>query len=98
MNAKRDRTPKTTAASYFDRQPPFDSRAEMGVLGSVFLLPEVLDDISLLLRADAFYDDAHGRLFASSTYSIRNRARVARRVQRLAGTRVRTLPDSFQNS
>ena len=40
------------------RQPPFDLEAEMGVLGSILLLPEVCDDIASL-RADDFYDDAN---------------------------------------
>src|SRR3989442_4272560 len=28
-----------------DRQPPFDLQAEIGVLGSIVLLPDVLDDV-----------------------------------------------------
>jgi replicative DNA helicase len=46
-----------------DRQPPFDLQAEIGVLGSVVLLPDVLDDVILLVRPDDFYDDAHRKLF-----------------------------------
>jgi replicative DNA helicase len=59
-----DQPPKQRpAAEYFDRQPPFDLQAEIGVLGSVVLLPDVLDDVVLILRPDDFYDDAHRRLF-----------------------------------
>ena len=47
-----------TAAEILARQPPFDLDAEMGVLGSILLLPEVCDDIPSL-RADDFYDDAN---------------------------------------
>src|ERR687892_2276164 len=47
-----------------DRQPPFDLQAEIGVLGSIVLLPDVLDDVVLILRPDDFYDDAHRKLFA----------------------------------
>jgi replicative DNA helicase len=47
-----------------DRQPPFDLQAEIGVLGSIVLLPDVLDDVVMLVRPDDFYDDAHRRLFA----------------------------------
>jgi replicative DNA helicase len=46
-----------------DRQPPFDLQAEIGVLGSAFLLPDVLDEVILLVRPDDFYDDAHRKLF-----------------------------------
>lgn len=46
-----------------DRQPPFDLQAEIGVLGSIVLLPDVLDDVVLILRPDDFYDDAHRKLF-----------------------------------
>ena len=46
-----------------DRQPPFDLQAEIGVLGSIVLLPDVLDDVVMLVRPDDFYDDAHRKLF-----------------------------------
>jgi len=58
-----DNPPRRPAAEYFDRQPPFDLQAEIGVLGSVVLLPDVLDDVVLILRPDDFYDDAHRKLF-----------------------------------
>lgn len=51
------------AADYFDRQPPFDLQAELGVLGSVFLLPDVLDDVATIVGPEDFYDDAHAKLF-----------------------------------
>src|SRR5438445_13232537 len=50
-----------------DRQPPFDLQAEIGVLGSIVLLPDVLDDIVMILRPDDFYDDAHRKLFLHMT-------------------------------
>ncbi|MEX2173166.1 MAG: replicative DNA helicase [Pirellulaceae bacterium] len=59
-----DASPKRPATEYFDRQPPFDLQAEIGVLGSIVLLPDVLDDVVLILRPDDFYDDAHRKLFA----------------------------------
>lgn len=46
-----------------DRQPPVDLEAELGVLGSILIKPEVCDDVALILRAEDFYDDAHARLF-----------------------------------
>lgn len=55
--------PPTPTAELFERQPPFDLDAEAGVLGSMMLLPDVIDDVALLLRPDDFYDDAHRRLY-----------------------------------
>ncbi len=46
-----------------DKQPPFDGEAEVGVLGSVLLMPTVIDEIALVLRPDDFYDDAHRKLY-----------------------------------
>jgi replicative DNA helicase len=42
-----------------DRQPPQHLEAERAVLGSILLLPEVADEVSLVLRPDDFYDQAH---------------------------------------
>src|SRR5262245_59899598 len=64
VGRRLDSPPKRPAAEYFDRQPPFDLQAEIGVLGSIVLLPDVLDDLVLILRPDDFYDDAHRKLFA----------------------------------
>jgi replicative DNA helicase len=57
------RSAKGGFGELMDRQPPFDLQAEVGVLGSVVLLPDVLDDVALILRPDDFYDDAHRKLF-----------------------------------
>ena len=46
-----------------DRQPPFNLEAEVGVLGSIMLMPESCDDIVNVLRADDFYDESHQILF-----------------------------------
>lgn len=54
---------KSTVTEVLQRQPPFDLEAEMGVLGSILLLPEVCDDIASTLRADDFYDDANRCLY-----------------------------------
>lgn len=50
-------------AQVLDHSPPADIDAELGVLGSILLMPDVCDEVSLILRADDFYDDAHQRLF-----------------------------------
>ena len=56
------RRPKLDA-DVLSRQPPYDSQAEIGVLGSIMLLPDVLDDVVMIVRPDDFYDDAHRKLF-----------------------------------
>ena len=51
-----------SAAEVLQRQPPVDLDAEMGVLGSILLMPEVCDDIASL-RPDDFYDDANRKIY-----------------------------------
>ncbi len=51
-----------SAAEILQRQPPVDIDAEMGVLGSILLLPEVCDEIASL-RGDDFYDDANRKIY-----------------------------------
>ena len=46
-----------------DRQPPYSEEAEVAVLGSIMLMPDVCDDIVMIIRADDFYDEAHQKLF-----------------------------------
>ena len=47
-----------------DRQPPCNIEAELGVLGSILLLPHVCDEVAMIVRAEDFYDDANRKLFA----------------------------------
>lgn len=54
---------KTTASEILQREQPFDLEAEMGVLGSILLLPDVCDDLASVLRNDDFYNDANRKLF-----------------------------------
>ena len=62
-----DRKPRIASddrlGELLERQPPRSVEAERAVLGSLLLLPEVCDEVALILRADDFYDDAHGRIF-----------------------------------
>jgi len=51
------------SAELLDRTPPHNLEAERGVLGSVLLDTELLDDLALLLRPEDFYSDAHDKLF-----------------------------------
>lgn len=59
--AKRDA--EKPLSVLLERMPPYDLDAEIGVLGSIILLPDVLDEVVLILRPDDFFDDAHRRLF-----------------------------------
>jgi replicative DNA helicase len=59
---RRKKKKESTTAEILARQPPFDIEAEMGVLGSILLLPELADDIASL-RADDFYDDANRKIY-----------------------------------
>lgn len=53
---------ESSAAEILQRQQPFDLEAEMGVIGSILLLPEVSDEIASL-RPDDFYDDANRKIY-----------------------------------
>lgn len=48
-----------------DQRPPSSIDAEKGVLGSILLLPEVIDDVAPLLRPSMFYDGAHDAIYAA---------------------------------
>jgi replicative DNA helicase len=60
-----DKPKRSAAAEILQRQPPFDLESEMGVLGSILILPTVLDDVATILRVDDFYDDANRKLFGA---------------------------------
>jgi replicative DNA helicase len=62
-----DRTPRTAGndrlGELLDRQPPCSIEAERAVLGSLLLLPEVCDEVALIVRPEDFYDDVHARIY-----------------------------------
>ncbi len=47
----------------YAQQVPNSVEAERAVLGSILLLPEVFDEVALLVRATDFYDDANRAIF-----------------------------------
>ena len=51
------------SSEILDRQPPQSQEAERAVLGSILLLPEVCDEVVLLVHSDDFYDQAHQTIF-----------------------------------
>ncbi len=54
---------RENASAVLDRRLPYDLDAEQGVLGSILLLPETCDEVSLVLRPDDFFDEANRCLF-----------------------------------
>ena len=60
-----NQAPAKVTSEILDRQPPRSLEAERAVLGSMLLLPDVCDDVALVLRGDDFYDEAHRRLYAT---------------------------------
>ena len=55
--------PDKVSSEILDRLPPQNLEAEMGVLGSVLLDPNLCDDVVMILRAEDFYADANRKLF-----------------------------------
>ncbi len=51
------------SGSVFERQLPRSLDAEKAVLGSILLLPQVFDEVALIIRPADFYDDANRILF-----------------------------------
>ncbi len=54
---------RENSSELLDRRLPYDLDAEQGVLGSILLLPEACDEVSLVLRPDDFFDEANRCLF-----------------------------------
>lgn len=52
-----------SAQDFLGKSPPQSLEAERAVLGSLLLLPEVFDDVALLVSAEDFSGDANARLY-----------------------------------
>jgi replicative DNA helicase len=52
------------ASEMLDRQPPQSMEAERAVIGSLLLLPEVCDEVALIVRPEDLYDAAHRAIFS----------------------------------
>jgi replicative DNA helicase len=59
----RSKDSQTHQTPIHDLALPSDIDAEMGVIGSVILAPEVLDDITDVVRHSDFLDERHSKLF-----------------------------------
>src|SRR5689334_19373987 len=56
--------PVASPAELLERLPPQNLEAEQWVLGSLLMVPELCDEVSLAVRADDFYSDANQKIFA----------------------------------
>ncbi len=63
FTSSRRRKKRKEKRDLIDREPPFSMEAEVGVLGSMMLMPETCDDIVNLLKPEDFHDEAHRVLF-----------------------------------
>lgn len=64
-NKRRKFVKHEPSSDLLTRQPPYNLEAEVGVLGSIMLMPETCDEIVNILRAVDFYDEAHRILFSN---------------------------------
>jgi replicative DNA helicase len=53
----------SSTADFLERQPPYDLNAEKGVLGSILLMPDVIDEVIMIIRAEDYFDEAHQKLY-----------------------------------
>jgi replicative DNA helicase len=60
-DAPSEKNSETT--NILDRAPPYDLTAEKAVLGSMLLKPDITSELSLILRFEDFFDDAHQILY-----------------------------------
>ncbi|MBI1904143.1 MAG: replicative DNA helicase [Planctomycetia bacterium] len=61
--AQRVDKPLKVSPEILDRALPHSADAEKGVLGSLLLLPDVADEVALILRPEDFYDEAHRHIY-----------------------------------
>jgi replicative DNA helicase len=61
--SQQTRTAPRLNSEILDRLPPQDLQAEKGVLGSLMQVPELCDEIALLLKPVDFYAEANQRLY-----------------------------------
>ena len=60
---KPKRPQQDSVHSLLEKQPPCNIDAEVCVLGSIILRPNVCDEVSMILRSEDFFDDAHRLLY-----------------------------------
>jgi len=63
IDKKQLQRSRSSPASPLERQLPRNLEAEKAVLGSILILPQVFDEVALIIRPCDFYDDANRTLF-----------------------------------
>ncbi|MBA62734.1 MAG: replicative DNA helicase [Planctomycetaceae bacterium] len=61
-------------ADILQRQPPYDLEAERGVLGSILLKPDIIDEVLFVLHKEDFFDEANQKLYGVM-YEMHNNAK-----------------------
>ena len=54
---------KPQAGPHFDKLPPQDLDAERGVLGSILLMNDMIDEVADIIQANHFYLEAHQQIY-----------------------------------
>ena len=54
---------KKKPSELFERRPPVSIEAELAVLGSILMMPDVCDDVILVCRHDDFFDEANAKIY-----------------------------------
>ena len=62
---------KPALGTLLDRQPPYSQDAEIGVLGSMMLMPVNIDDLATEISSEDFYFEANQLLFQTFIYSLK---------------------------
>ena len=61
---RRDQGPALSAQQLFEKEPPQSPEAEMSLLGSMILDPNIIADVLGILKGrDDFYKEAHGHIY-----------------------------------
>lgn len=73
---RKDRGKPRQAPDDSLRVPPQNLDAEKGVLGSILLLNEAIDEVGEALKPDHFYSDAHQRIYRAISHLYENNVRA----------------------
>lgn len=72
--SNKQNNPIEQTADILQRQPPYDLEAERGVLGSILLKPDIIDEVLFVLHKEDFFDEANQKLYGVM-YEMHNDAK-----------------------
>jgi replicative DNA helicase len=84
----RRNTPPISAQKLFEREPPWSPEAEMSLLGSLILDPNVIPDVlGIVKSASDFYKEPHAQVFQAvlDIYDVRHSGDLVQIVELLKG-------------